>query len=167
MHSSRIRTARLRIVSGGGFVTFDPGQGGCCDLWPCSGGGRCCDLWPWPGGGVVTFDPGWGCCDLLPWPRGRCCDMVTPPPCSMTEWQTPVLAIIVKYGVLITEWACLYQTLLMKKESIVNSVRVDDWTIELAIIASNDPQKLQKNLRIYKIFPKHSQPRFYSSQRNY
>ena len=47
MHSSRMRTARLRIVPGGGggeeeegAVTFDPGQG--------------------VGGGVVTFDPGQG-----------------------------------------------------------------------------------------------------------
>ena len=83
-----MRSARLCIVLGGGALTFDPGWGRCCDLWPWPGGavtfdpgqgevfwpltlprGRCCDLCPGHGGGVVTFDPGWGsCCDLWPWP---------------------------------------------------------------------------------------------------
>ena len=57
MHSSRMRTARLHIV---------PGGGRCCDL---ERGGV---LWPGQGGGVVTWTGG------VLWPGqggGRCCDL--------------------------------------------------------------------------------------------
>ena len=55
-------------------------------------------------------------------------------------WES-LLAIIDKYGGLISEWGSLYNLLLedvYEQNSIVKNVRVDDWTAELAIIASND-----------------------------
>ena len=58
MHSSRMRTARLRIVPVGG--------GRCCHLvWGV--GGRCCDLvLGGREGGVVTWSGGGGrCCHLV------------------------------------------------------------------------------------------------------
>ena len=75
MHSSRMRTARLRIVTGGG--------GGCCDHVPgggggagrgvlstwSQGGGRCCDLVLGGEGGVVTWSQGEGGV-LSTWSRG-------------------------------------------------------------------------------------------------
>ena len=55
-----------------------------------------------------------------------------------------LLAIIAKYGVLIREWGGLYDTLLevsMNKIALWLKFLVDDWTAELAIIASNDAEK--------------------------
>ena len=56
MHSSRMRTARLRIVRGGegGVVSWSGGGGRCCDL-VLGGGGRCC----------VLVLGGRRCCDLV------------------------------------------------------------------------------------------------------
>ena len=51
-----------------------------------------------------------------------------------------LLAIIDKYGVLITQWTWLYQALSevsMNKLALWINVCVDDWTAERAIIASN------------------------------
>ena len=104
MRSSRMRTARLCIVPGGGREVLSggtgrrccPGGGRCCDmvpggrevlsrgevLWPGPGGGRCC-----PGGEVLSrgkggvVQGGGRCCDLV-WPggvvqEGRCCDLMS------------------------------------------------------------------------------------------
>ena len=74
MHSSRMRTAHLRIVRGGaGVVTMSQvgGEGGCCDHVP-GGGGR--------GAGVVTMSEvggGGGCCDHVPGGGGRGAGVVT------------------------------------------------------------------------------------------
>ena len=49
--------------------------------------------------------------------------------------------MIVKYSVLIIEWDGLYYALLevsMDKIALWKIVRVDDWTDERTIIASND-----------------------------
>ena len=61
-------------------------------------------------------------------------------------WETKfedtrsLLAIVAKYGVLVNEWCCLYYAFLgvsMNKITLWKNVHVDDWTIELAIIAIN------------------------------
>ena len=94
MHSSRMRTAHLRIVpggggvvhlvpgGGGGVVHLVPGGGGCCP--PGLGGGGVVHL-VWGGGGVVTMSQGGGgCCPPGPGGEGRCCPeafgVATPPP---------------------------------------------------------------------------------------
>ena len=71
MHSSRMRTACLCVVSEGmGREVLWPGPAGGGEsvmTWSQGGGGgRCCDLVP-RGGGVVTWFRGGGrCCDLVP-----------------------------------------------------------------------------------------------------
>ena len=82
MHSTRMRTARLCIVGGGGGRCCDQVRGG-------GGGGRCCDQ-VWGGGGEVLWPgPGWG--------GGREGGAVQrplvlhsspPPPPRWTEWMT-------------------------------------------------------------------------------
>ena len=74
MHSSRMRTARLRIVSvwgGGGVVTWcHPGGEGGVVTWSHPGGGRCCDQVPCPGpggGGVVTWSHPGGGAGVVTW----------------------------------------------------------------------------------------------------
>ena len=76
-----MRTARLRVVPGGGereggVVTMSQVGGGGWVLWPCprwGEGGRCCDHVPGGGGGggrrVLWPCPRWG-------GGGRCCDHV-------------------------------------------------------------------------------------------
>ena len=71
--------------------------------------------------------------------------------------EIPLLAIIAKYGVLIREWGYLLD-LSMSKRALWRNVHVDDWIVELAIIASSVTAKklhynhvshsfeLQKNL---------------------
>ena len=52
-----------------------------------------------------------------------------------------LLEIIANYGVLTREWSGLYYALLevsMDKIALWKNVRVDNWTAELAIIASDD-----------------------------
>ena len=112
MHSSRMRTSRLRIVPGGrevlsrggGVVTWSQGGGRCCP----EVGGRCCDLvpggrevlWPGPRGSEVLWPGprGWGrggrCCDLVPVGRevlsrdgGRCCDLVPGGEGGVVTWS--------------------------------------------------------------------------------
>ena len=76
-----MRTARLRIVPGGGgcVVSWSWGGGRCCVLVP---GGRREVLWPGPRGeegvvswsrggerGVVSWSGGGGCCDLVAHPH--------------------------------------------------------------------------------------------------
>ena len=56
--------------------------------------------------------------------------------------QYSLLAIIDKYGILISQWAWLYQELLevsMNKVTFWINVCADDWIAERTIIASNDP----------------------------
>ena len=52
-----------------------------------------------------------------------------------------LLAIVAKYGVLISTWGGLYYALLevsMNKIALWENVQIDAWTAELAIIASNE-----------------------------
>ena len=65
MHSSRMRTARLRIVPGGGREMLSSGprvEGRCCHLVPGGGrgGGSCCHLVPGEGREVLSPGPGGG-----------------------------------------------------------------------------------------------------------
>ena len=59
----------------------------------------------------------------------------------LTIRAVTLLAIIVKHGVLISEWGGLYFALLevsLSKIALWKNVCVDDWTDELAVIASNE-----------------------------
>ena len=83
-------------VPGGGGVlsTWSRGEGGVVAM-SRGGGGGCCDHVPWRGGGVVTMSRGdGGVVHLVPGGGGRCCPeafgVPSPPPRSVTEWQTPV-----------------------------------------------------------------------------
>ena len=55
-----------------------------------------------------------------------------------------LLEIIAKYGVLISKWGGLYYAFVHVLEVSINKIalwknlHVDDWTVERAIIASND-----------------------------
>ena len=78
MHSSRMRTARLCIVLGGGMEVLSPGLGG------REGG-----VVTWSGGGgreVLSPGAGVRCCHMVPG-GGRCCDLVThlPPRVGQTD----------------------------------------------------------------------------------
>ena len=56
----------------------------------------------------------------------------------MTSSGTPLLALIAKYCVPIRKISLIVSSILRvyEQNNIVNSVRVDDWTAELGIIAN-------------------------------
>ena len=105
MHSSRMRTARLRIVPGG-VVSWSRGEGGkCCDLVP--GGRDVLSAGPRGREGVVSWSRGGGEGGVVSWSRGegRCCQLVPggreggvvtgsmvahPPPTPELDRQMPV-----------------------------------------------------------------------------
>ena len=62
----------------------------------------------------------------------------------------PLLAIIATCGIPVNEWVWFYQALFGVHEQIssMNNVRVDDWTAELVIIATNNDSLNELHVKI-------------------